>query len=78
MGVIRLRNAKTIGVLLGAVVALAAVLPLAMSVLGPRAVDTVPWIGPFLWEARALDVLVQGLILLAAVLGVLVILGRQP
>lgn len=73
-----MRSAKTIGVLLGAVVAVAALLPLAMFVLGPSAADPVPWIGPFLWEARALDVLVQGFILLAAVLGVLVILGRQP
>lgn len=36
-----------------------------------------PWIGPFLWESRGLDLAVQALLILAGVLGVLLLLGRE-
>lgn len=38
------------------------------------AVET-PWVGPWLWEVRGLDMVVQALLILAGVLGVLLILG---
>lgn len=39
-------------------------------------VDT-PWIGPPLWEERGLDLVSQGLVILAGVLGVLLVLGAR-
>ncbi len=36
-----------------------------------------PWVGPWLWEVRGLDLAIQALLILAGVLGVLLILGRE-
>lgn len=38
-----------------------------------------PWIGPWLWEVRGVDLAVQALLILAGVLGVLLVLetGRE-
>ncbi|OGS50263.1 MAG: hypothetical protein A3K65_08780 [Euryarchaeota archaeon RBG_16_68_12] len=40
------------------------------------AVET-PWIGPYLWNARGLDLIVQALLVFAGVLGVLLVLGPR-
>jgi len=40
------------------------------------AVDT-PWIGPWLWEVRGLDLAVQALLVLAGVLGILHLLEPE-
>ena len=71
-------NAKTIAAVLGAIAAVAILIPLVLAAAVSPAAESVSWVGPWLWEARALDVLVQGLVLLAAILGVVVVLGRQP
>jgi len=50
-----------------------------LSAVPPGSSGTVdsPWIGPWLWEARGLDIAVQALLVLAGVLGILLILGPR-
>ena len=44
---------------------------------GPsNAVDS-PWIGPWLWEVRGLDLAIQALLVLAGVLGILHLLAPE-
>lgn len=44
---------------------------------GPATGVESPWIGPWLWEVRGLDLAIQALLILAGVLGVLLILGQK-
>ena len=71
-------KAKEFAAVLGVLAGLIILVPLVVAATAPAAVEGVSWIGPWIWETRALDVLVQGLVLLAAVIGVVILLGRQP
>ncbi|HKZ63346.1 MAG TPA: hypothetical protein VJ400_02780 [Thermoplasmata archaeon] len=50
---------------------------LAAAPAGPSGAVDSPWIGPWLWEVRGLDLAVQSLLVLAGVLGILHLLGPK-
>jgi len=54
----------------GLLVALVAAFPAPAA----ETVET-PWVGPWLWGARGLDLIVQAVLVFAGVLGVLLVLG---
>lgn len=71
-------DAKAVGGLLVVVVG-GALLILLLTALPAPAIDEAesPWVGPWLWEVRGLDMAIQSLLILAGVLGVLLILRRK-
>src|SRR3989304_4071112 len=44
---------------------------------GPMGARNPPWMGPWLWEVRGLDLAVQSLLVLAGVLGILHLLAPE-
>ncbi len=56
----------------GLLVALVSALPAPAS----ETVET-PWVGPWLWGNRGLDLIVQAVLVFAGVLGVLLVLGPR-
>ncbi|MEK6852188.1 MAG: hypothetical protein AABY30_06605, partial [Candidatus Thermoplasmatota archaeon] len=64
--------AALLGVLVagGLLIALVSALPAPAS----QTVET-PWVGPWLWEVRGLDLIAQAVLVFAGVLGVLLVLG---
>jgi len=64
---------------LGFVILGGALLVVLLSALpaGPSESVDSPWIGPWLWEVRGLDLAVQAFLVLAGVLGILHLLGPE-
>jgi hypothetical protein len=70
-------DAKGVAALLVLLVGAGLAALLLPALLLPPSEVASPWVGPWIWEVRVLDVLIQALILLAGVLGILHLVGQE-